>query len=325
MKKLIILILIMVIAVGFTDCGMKEPGEEPGEVKNIVLGFVQVGDESDWRTANTNSIKTAAAEAGIQLMFLDAQQKPENQIQAVRSLIANQVDVIAFSPIVESGWDDVLNEAKAAGIPVILTDRTINTNDTSLYVTVIGSDFKEEGIRAGKWLVEKMKYKKDEINIVELQGTIGSTPAIDRKEGFEEIIKDYPNMKITQSEDADFMRSKGYEVMQSFLQKDGKNIDVLFSHNDDMAIGAIKAIDEYGLVPGKDIIIVSIDGIRMAFDEMIKGRLNCTVECNPLLGPQLMVIVKDLVNGKLPPKRIYSEEYIFPEEIAAKELANRKY
>lgn len=324
MKKLFALIFIFILVINLTTCEKKTDAPEENQ-KTILLGFVQVGDESDWRTANSYSIKSAAAEAGIQLMFLDAQQKPENQIQSIRSLIANQVDVIAFSPIVESGWDDVLNEAKAAGIPVILTDRTIETNDTSLYVTVIGSDFKEEGIRAGKWLVEKMKYNKDEINIVELQGTIGSTPAIDRKEGFEEIIKDFPNMKITQSEDADFMRSKGYEVMQSFLQKDGKNIDVLFSHNDDMAIGAIKAIDEYGLVPGKDIIIVSIDAIRGAFDEMIKGRLNCTVECNPLLGPQLMMIVKDLVNGKNPPKRIYSVEYIFPQEIAAKELPNRKY
>ncbi len=324
MKKLFALIFISIMVINLTTCAKKVNAPEENQ-KTILLGFVQTGDESDWRTANSNSIKTAAAEAGIQLMFLDAQQKPENQVQAVRSLIANQVDAIAFSPIVESGWDDVLNEAKAAGIPVILTDRTIDTNDTSLYVTVIGSDFKEEGIKAGKWLAEKMKYNKGKINIVELQGTIGSAPAIDRKEGFEEVIKDFPNMKITQSECADFMRSKGYEVMQSFLQKEGKNINVLFSHNDDMAIGAIKAIDEYGLVPGKDIIIVSIDAIRVAFDEMIKGRLNCTVECNPLLGPQLMLIVKDLVNGKLPPKRIYSVEDIFPEEIALKELANRKY
>lgn len=326
MKKLTIIICLSIMLFYFTACGNDDSGDETSRLeKNIVLGFAQVGAESDWRTANSESIKSAAAEAGIQLMFSDAQQKPENQIKAIRSFIANQVDVIAFSPIVESGWDMVLKEAKDAGIPVILTDRTIVTNDDSLYVTVIGSDFKEEGRRAGRWLLEKMKNVQGEINIVELQGTIGSAPAIYRKEGFEEIIKGNPNMKVIMSESADFMRSKGYELMQDFLLSKGHKIKVVYSHNDDMAIGAIKAIEEYGLKPGTDIIIVSVDANRGAFEMMIQGKLNCSVECNPLLGPQLMRLVRDLAEGKQIPRRIYSEETVFPAEIAAKELPNRKY
>jgi ABC-type sugar transport system substrate-binding protein len=326
MKIIAVVVSLFLIIINFSSCGNKDAKfESTIPQKSIVLGFAQVGDESDWRTANSNSIKSAAAEAGIQLMFSDAQQKPENQIKAVRSFIANQVDVIAFSPIVEDGWDMVLKEAKDAGIPVILTDRTIEIKDESLYTTVIGSDFKEEGRKAGRWLVEKLKDVKGEINIVEIQGTIGSAPAIDRKEGFEEIIKKEPNMKITMSESADFMRSKGYEVMQNFLVKQGRNINVLFSHNDDMAFGAIKAIEEYGLKPGKDIIILSIDANKGAFKQMIQGKLNCSVECNPLLGPQLMQLVKDLVNGKKIERRIYSKESIFPAEIAKRELPNRKY
>ncbi len=327
MRKIAVFLLAVIAAAGLTTCGRSADTavESTKPEKNIVLGFAQVGAESDWRTANSESIKSAAAEAGIQLMFYDAQQKPENQIKAIRSFIANQVDVIAFSPIVESGWDMVLKEAKDAGIPVILTDRTIETEDESLYVTVIGSDFKEEGRRAGRWLLDKMKDKKGEIRIVELAGTVGSAPAIYRKEGFEEVIKVNPNMKIVRSDSADFMRSKGYETMQTFLMEEGKNINVLFSHNDDMAIGAIKAIEEYGLRPRTDIIIVSVDANRGAFEKMIEGKLNCSVECNPLLGPQLMSLVKDLVAGKEIPRRIYSEETVFPAEIAEKELPNRKY
>ncbi|WP_213953657.1 ABC transporter substrate-binding protein [Variovorax sp. dw_954] len=290
----------------------------------IVLGFAQVGAESEWRTANTESIKSSAAAAGIDLKFSDAQQKQENQIKAIRSYIAQKVDVIAFSPVVETGWDTVLLEAKAAKIPVVLTDRSVNSKDTSLYVTFMGSDFIEEGRKAGKWLVEKMKDNKGPINIVELQGTVGSAPAIDRKKGFEEIIKADPKFKITRSQTGDFTRAKGKEVMEAFLKAD-KNINVLFAHNDDMAIGAIQAIEEAGLKPAKDIIIISIDAVKGAFEAMIAGKLNVSVECSPLLGPQLMSAVKDIKAGKSLPKRIVTEEGIFPMEVAAKEFPSRKY
>jgi simple sugar transport system substrate-binding protein len=294
----------------------------------IVLGFSQIGAESEWRTANTESIKSAAKEAGIDLKFSDAQQKQENQIKAIRSFIAQKVDVIAFSPVVESGWETVLREAKAAHIPVILSDRAVDVKDDSLWVSFMGSDFVEEGRRAARWLMDYKPVKdlaaKGPVNIVELQGTVGSDPAIDRKKGFEEIIKDKPNFKITRSQTGDFTRAKGKEVMEAFLKAD-KNINVLYAHNDDMAIGAIQAIEEAGLKPGKDITIVSIDAVKGAFEAMMAGKLNCSVECSPLLGPQLMDAVKDLKAGKTLPKRIVTKESVFPAEVAAKVFPTRKY
>ena len=293
--------------------------------KPIVLGFSQVGAESEWRTANTESIKSAAKDAGIELKFSDAQQKQENQIKAIRSFIAQKVDVIAFSPVVESGWETVLREAKAAKIPVVLTDRSVNVKDTSLYVSFMGSDFVEEGRKAGRWLVEKMKGASGPVNIVELQGTVGSAPAIDRKKGFEEIIKADPKFKIIRSQTGDFTRAKGKEVMEAFLKAEGKKINVLYAHNDDMAIGAIQAIEEAGMKPAKDITIISIDAVKGAFEAMMAGKLNVSVECSPLLGPQLMAAVKDIKAGKPVQKRIVTEEGIFPMEVAAKEFPKRKY
>ena len=291
----------------------------------IVLGFSQVGAESEWRTANTESIKSSAAEQGIELKFSDAQQKQENQIKALRSFIAQKVDVIAFSPVVESGWGPVLREAKAAKIPVILSDRAVDEKDDSLWVSFMGSDFVEEGRRAGRWLLEKSKGGTGDVNIVELQGTVGSAPAIDRKKGFEEIIKADPRFKIIRSQTGDFTRAKGKEVMEAFLKAEGKKINVLYAHNDDMAIGAIQAIEEAGLKPAKDIVIISVDAVKGAFEAMIAGKMNVSVECSPLLGPQLMQAVKDLKAGKTLPKRIVTQEGVFPMEVAAKEFPNRKY
>jgi len=291
----------------------------------IVLGFSQVGAESEWRTANTESIKSSAKDAGIDLKFSDAQQKQENQIKAIRAFIAQKVDVIAFSPVVESGWGTVLREAKAAKIPVILSDRAVNEKDDSLWVTFMGSDFVEEGRRAGRWLVEKTKGSTAPVNIVELQGTVGSAPAIDRKKGFEEIIKADPKFKIIRSQTGDFTRAKGKEVMEAFLKAEGKKINVLYAHNDDMAIGAIQAIEEAGLKPAQDILIISVDAVKGAFEAMMAGKMNVSVECSPLLGPQLMQAVKDLKAGKTLPKRIVTQEGVFPMEVAAKEFPNRKY
>jgi len=297
--------------------------------KKITLGFSQIGAESEWRTANTQSIKDSAAKEGINLKFSDAQQKQENQIKAIRSFIAQKVDVIAFSPVVETGWEPVLREAKAAKIPVILSDRAVDVKDDSLWVSFMGSDFVEEGRRAAKWLVGYAPVKelaaKGDVNIVELQGTVGSAPAIDRKKGFEEVMKAYPNYKIIRSQTGDFTRAKGKEVMEAFLKAEGKKINVLYAHNDDMAIGAIQAIEEAGLKPGKDIVIVSIDAVKGAFEAMMAGKLNATIECSPLLGPQLMQAAKDLMAGKTLPKRIVTQEGVFPAEVAAKEFPNRKY
>ena len=305
--------------------GGKDQPQADGAPKPLVLGFSQIGAESEWRTANTRSVQEAAKEAGINLRFSDAQQKQENQIKALRSFIAQRVDVIAFSPVVETGWETVLREAKDAKIPVILTDRAVEVSDDSLYLSLIGSDFVEEGRRAGRWLLEHTKDTPGDINIVELQGTVGSAPANDRKKGFAEIITPEPRYKIIRSQTGDFTRAKGKEVMEAFLKAEGKRINVLFAHNDDMAIGAIQAIEEAGLKPGTDITIISIDGVKGAFEAMIAGKLNVTVECSPLLGPQLMTAVKDVAAGKPIPKRIVTEESVFPMETAAQELPKRKY
>ena len=318
MNRLYAVTLAMISALALTGSAVRAD-------KKITLGFAQIGAESEWRTANTKSIKEAADAAGINLKFSDAQQKQENQIKAIRSYIAQKVDVIAFSPVVETGWEPVLREAKAAKIPVILTDRAVSAKDETLWVTFMGSDFVEEGRRAANWLVDKTKDAAGPINIVELQGTVGSAPAIDRKKGFEEVIKDKPKYKIIRSQTGDFTRAKGKEVMEAFLKAEGKKINVLFAHNDDMAIGAIQAIEEAGLKPGKDILIVSIDGVKGAFQAMMAGKLNVSVECSPLLGPQLMAAVKDLKAGKTLPKRIVTKEGVFPMETAAKEFPNRKY
>jgi simple sugar transport system substrate-binding protein len=308
----------------FLDGCQKNEGSSRA-THEVVLGFSQIGAESEWRTANTNSIRSAAADAGIRLKFSDAQQKQENQIKALRSFIAQHRDVIAFSPVVETGWETVLREAKAAGIPVIITDRAVDVPDESLYVTLIGSDFVEEGRKAGRWLLDNTTDRKGDINIVELQGTVGSAPANDRKRGFQEIIAMDPRYKIIRSQTGDFTRARGKEVMEAFLKAEGKRIDVLYAHNDDMAIGAIQAIEEAGLKPGQDILIISVDGVKGAFEAMMAGKLNVTVECNPLLGPQLMAAVKDVVAGRPLPRRIVTEESIFPMETARDVFPTRKY
>ncbi|WP_124095388.1 ABC transporter substrate-binding protein [Burkholderia gladioli] len=293
--------------------------------KPITLGFSQVGAESAWRTANSVSVKSAAKDAGITLKFSDAQQKQENQIRAIRSFIAQKVDVIAFSPVVESGWEPVLTEAKAAHIPVILTDRAVDVKDPSLYVTMIGSDFLEEGRRAGHWLEERYKAEPGPINIVELQGTVGSAPANDRRAGLLEVIKNNPKFKIIASQSGDFTLAGGKQVMEAFAKTYGKQINVVYAHNDDMALGAIQAMEEAGIKPGKDVSVVSFDATKAGFEAMVAGKINVDVECSPLLGPQLMSAVKDVVAGKSLPKRIVTNETVFPMNVAAQVLPTRKY
>ncbi|AIF52677.1 Periplasmic binding protein domain containing protein [Pelosinus sp. UFO1] len=296
----------------------------PTSNRRIVLGFSQLGAESDWRRANSQSIKTAAREADIELIFLEGDQRQETQIRDIRSFIAQGVDVIAFSPVIESGWTEVLEEAKAAGIPVVLSDRAIKSNDASLYASFIGSDFVEEGRRAARWLVGQKKDTQQQ-NIVEIEGTFDSAPALDRKKGFAEIISNYPENRVIYSASGDFTEAGGQEIMKSALALYGNKIDVVYAHNDDMALGAIKAIEEYGLRPGKDILIVSVDATEAAFKAMLAGKLNCTVECTPLLGPQLMQAVKTLMMGRQLPMRIITSEGVFPAETARKDHVNRKY
>ncbi|MEV4377129.1 ABC transporter substrate-binding protein [Streptosporangium sp. NPDC049644] len=306
-----------------TACGGGDAGTGGGSDR-ITLGFSQVGAESGWRTANTKSVQEAAKEAGIDLKFSDAQQKQENQIKAIRSFIQQKVDAIAFSPVVESGWDTVLKEVKDAGIPVILTDRAVDSADTSLYRTFIGSDFVIEGQKSGEWLVKEYEGESGPVNIVELQGTTGSAPANDRKKGFGEAIAADPKFKIIASQTGDFTRAKGKEVMEAFL-KAHKDIDVLFAHNDDMGLGAIEAIEGAGLKPGTDIKIITIDAVRDGMQALADGKINFIAECSPLLGPQLMDLVKKAVKGEQIPQRVLTEETTFTPEQAKTALPDRKY
>jgi ABC-type sugar transport system substrate-binding protein len=333
-RKFVLLAVLAVLACTVQACQVNsissvtaeataQPAVDDGKktYDELVVGYSQIGAESEWRTGNTASIKEEAERLGVELIFSDGQQKQANQIKAIRTFIAQQVDVIGVSPIVETGWESVFQEAKDAGIPVILVDRRADVNE-DLYTTYLGSDFIEEGQNAAKIMVDLLG---GEGNIVELVGTIGSAPAIDRYAGFRQITRNYPGIKIIGSESGDFTRAKGEEVMGDFLQLYGDQIDAVYAHNDDMAIGAIRAIEAYGLRPGEDIKIVSIDAIRDAFQAMVDGKLNATVECNPLLGPQFFELALQVVNGEPVPKWIPSEESIYFPEDAAELLPTRKY
>jgi ABC-type sugar transport system substrate-binding protein len=289
----------------------------------IVLGFSQIGAANDWRRANSESIKSAAATSNIDLRFADADNKQENQIRALREFIASKVDVIAFAPVVETGWDEVLNEAKAAKIPVILTDRTIKS-DPALYAGFLGSDFVEEGRKAGRWVTHEFANAQEDVSIVELRGTDGAGPAIDRARGFAEVIAQNPRLKIVRSAAADFTRDKGKEVMAALLSEKLRP-RIVFAHNDDMALGAISALEAAGLKPGKDVLIVSVDAVRAAFVAMIDGKLNASIECNPLLGPQLMTSVTEVVAGRPIPKRSLIDEATFTMDVAKQHIQSRKY
>lgn len=288
----------------------------------ITLGFSQVGAESGWRAANTKSIQdTLTAENGFELKFSDAQQKQENQIQAIRSYITQGVDVIAFSPVVETGWDAVLQEAKAAGIPVILTDRAVDSSDETLYESFIGSDFVKEGEMAGEWVAEN--FDGEGIKVVELQGTTGSAPAIDRKEGFESAIGG-SDVEIIDSQTGNFTRAEGKTVMEGFLNKHD-DIDLVFAHNDDMGLGAIEAIEAAGLTPGEDIQIVTIDAVKDGMQALADGKINYIVECNPLLGPDLAEVAKAVIAGEEVEKRIVVKDEAFDQAAAVEALPTREY
>ena len=316
--------LVAVLAASFALIACGGGASSTSGPTKITMGFAQVGAESGWRTANTKSIQSAAAAAGVDLKFSDAQQKQENQIKAIRSYIQQKVSVIAFSPVVVSGWDTVLKEAKDANIPVILTDRAVDSQDKTLYKSFLGSDFVLEGQKAGQWLVDNSKNATGTVNIVEIQGTVGAAPAIDRKKGFADAIAANPNLKVIASQSGDFTRSGGKQVMEAFL-KNYPKIDVVFAHNDDSGLGAIEAIKAAGKVPGKDMKIITIDAVHDGMVALAAGEINFIAECSPLLGPQLMDIAKKVVAGQSVPARILTQETTFTQEQAVAALPNRQY
>lgn len=302
-----------------SDSESISPHENQKTNDRLILGFSQIGSESAWRTRNTESIFEAAAENNIQIIFDDAQQKQANQLKAIRSFIVYQVDVIAFVPIVEDGWDNVLQEAKDAGIPVILVDRQINT-DPSLYAGFLGEDGFSEGRSAAEFLIEKSKDSpQNKINILEFSGTLNSSVATGRANGFRSLISDNDRFEIIHSEDGDFLRSRGKEIMDKIIQNNdfqmtinSKPIDVIYSHNDSMTLGILDSLKYYKMMDERPIII-SIDAEQKSIDALKEGKLNCVIECNPNLGPTLMHLVKEIASGKTIPRVTYMTETVFSE------------
>jgi simple sugar transport system substrate-binding protein len=303
------------------------------ERKGIILGFSQIGAESAWRKCNTRSVQEAAADTGIQLLFFNAEQKQENQIKAIRSFIAYQVDVIAFVPIVSDGWENVLEEAWEAKIPVLICDREISIKDERLYAGYLGTDSVQEGRSAAEYLLKKfmdsdtgqlLEGREQNVRIVELRGTEGSSPAIKRAQGFREVLAVHPEFEIIYSASGDFLRSKGYELMCGILEE-FQDIDVIYSHNDGMTLGVIDAMKERGINPGRDIVIVTIDAEQAAIDALKQGEINCVVECNPKQGPDIMRLVNQLTSVKSKSGITYMEEAVFTEWDDLSNIAPRGY
>lgn len=279
---------------------------------DLTVGFSQIGSESGWRAAETTVSKAEAEKRGITLKIADAQQKQENQIKAIRSFIAQGVDAIFLAPVVSTGWETVLQEAKEAEIPVVLLDRDIDPSGKELYLTAVTSDSVHEGRVAGEWLVKTVGEKQ--CNVVELQGTVGASVATNRKKGFEEGIAGHPNVTIVRSQTGEFTRAKGKEVMESFIKAEGggKSICAVYAHNDDMMVGAIQAMKEAGLKPGSEVLTVSIDAVPDIFKAMAEGEANATVELTPnMAGPAFDAIIAYKDNGTVPPKWIQTESKLY--------------
>ncbi|WP_062204276.1 ABC transporter substrate-binding protein [Demequina salsinemoris] len=306
---------------GETDSSEMAAGDTAGDT--VTVGFAQTGSESGWRSANTESMKAAFSEEnGFELVFNAADNDTAAQIAAVRSFINQGVDAIVIAPIVEDGWDDVLQEAADAGIPVILEDRTVSASD-DLYAAWVGLDFEAEGVKAGEWAAAE--YGDTETKMVVLEGTTGSAPANDRATGFDSAIEGTMIEKID-SQTGDFTRDGGKTVMEGFLQKYGVDgIDLVYAHNDDMALGAIEAIEAAGAVPGEDIKIISIDAVHDGMQALVDGQINYIVECNPLLGDLAAGLVTDVLAGNDVEKTVYVEDQAFDQAAAEAALPDRAY
>lgn len=325
-------IALCMLLMALCPCACKnKDGESSSSGAQILMGFSQIGAESAWRKRNTQSVLEAAEQNGIQLIFDDAEQKQANQLKAIRSFIVYRVDVIAFVPIVEDGWDNVLREAKEAHIPVLIVDRKIKTSDESLYAGYIGEDSIEEGRKAARFLLQKYEDVRGPLNIMEITGTVHSSVARERSAGFREVLNGYPKFSIVYSESADFLRSRGQEVTEQIIQFNGalkigsKPVHIIFSHNDAMTLGLLDALNHHNINAGTDVTIVSIDAEQKAINALKDGRINCEIECNPELGPELMRLVKTIANRNTIPKFTYIKEQVFTETDDLSAIGIRKY
>ena len=303
-----------------------EPAHDKAATEGLVIGFSQLGSESAWRLGNTVSMETAAKEHGFSLIVENGMQKQINQIAAIRSFIAYQVDVIVFAPIIENGWANVLQEAKEAGIPVIMMDRLINVRDSDLYTAYVGPDHYQEGVYAAKFLQRKAEdMEQEKIHILELSGTEGSSPMISRYKGFHDLIDHDDRFEVLETISGDFLISKGKECMEAMLKKYPDQIDVLYSHNDAMTLGAIEVMEAAGIRPGEDIVIISMDAEQAAVDLLKEGKINCEVECSPMLGDEVMDLAEKIVSGQEYPRVSRPEESCFTEYDDLSGIGERGY
>lgn len=325
MKRLIAAVLgICMLLAG---CAKNETAPEPAEEDLIVVGISQVGAESDWRVANSESMKAVFTEEnGYRLLFEDARQQQENQIMAVRKFIQQDVDYIIIMPISETGWDSVLQEAKDAGIPVILVDRMVNVDDDSLYTAHVGSDVLSQGRKATAWMEQRYTDPAETVEIIHIQGTMDSTAQIGRTRALEEAVQKHENWQILTRMDGDFTQAKAYEALSEYLEQlpQGQDIDVVYCENDNEAFGAIEALGQHGYVCGEDVDVICFDATRHALELCMEGKIAVVVECNPLLGAVAEEIIRTLEEGGVPEKNHYVQELHFTRETLTEELIEQR-
>jgi ABC-type sugar transport system substrate-binding protein len=325
LNYLTLLVLLAPLCATLAACTDGSTGAGSERERKLVLGFSPIVSWGGWSGANADSVRNAARDANIEVLMEDTRYSQEIQVATLRSFVRQRVDVIVFAPVVESGWDLVLREIRSAGIPVILMDRNIEVSDSSLYVSHVGSDFVEEGRRAGRWLIEHTRNEPGEIAILELRGSDGSAPANDRKLGFSQAIAGDTRYRIVESQTGNFFRAQAREITANYLAGKGPRLRVIFAHNDGMALGGIDAVEAAGLKPGSDVLVIAIEGSREGLKAIVAGKLNLSVECNPLVGPQLIAVARDAAYGRQVPRRVITEETMFTRENAEAELPKRAY
>lgn len=297
MRKMKYWFILFFIGVLFSGCAPQSNQEESNP---FVIGFCQLGNESTWRERNTQSVMEAFESDEYRLIYKNAYQKQSEQIKALRSFIAARVDLIVLAPIVETGWETVLKEAQEANIPVLLNDRNIQIEDDSLYLTRVGGDFYQQGVKAAAYLNQKYSGSDQTISLVEIQGSPDSTPTIQRHFGFFDTLDSHLQIEVKETADGDFMVSKGKEAIDQIDKEHGlENIDVIYSHNDDMTMGILEYLEQTSITPGEDILLISVDAQQKAIDQLIAGKINCDVECNPNTGEQILAVIKLYQAGKI--------------------------
>ena len=326
MKRYFNIILSVILILAFASCGKKKIPE--GTEKDLfVIGFSQVGSESDWRLANTESmVQTFKNENGYELIVENAKQQQDNQLSAIRNFILEDVDLIIIAPTIEEGWDTVLNEVHDAGIPVIIIDRSVNVWNKDLFLTNIGSDFFEQGSRAISWLEENDDSSPgNRLKILHLQGTLGATAQIQITKALEDAMKEHPNWTMVSQLYGDFTEAKAYEVMTEYLKK-SRDIDVIYSENDNMTFGAMRALDEAGITYGEggQVKIITFDATKKALQYCLDGKINLCVECNPMHGPYVLDLIEKYRAGEAIPKQVYVEESVFTKDDLTQDFINSR-